>query len=492
MYEKKLNLWSESRRPRSEEEAHSNSESDAVDETTAVDDSDKLSWRSVFQQDYDRLLFSTPVRRLSDKTQVWPMDDNDGVRTRLTHSHEVANLARSLGSRIATHEPTLFDVDLNRVIQPILWAIGLAHDLGNPPFGHQGEAAMGRWFEDRNDWIFTKVSEASEDGFPDTVPLEQQLEFTKFDGNPQTLRLVTRLQTHAYGLGLDLSAATLAAMLKYPVSAKNRDKSKPAHKKVGYFETEREIVTWIRHETGLEEGQRHPLTWIMEACDDVAYSILDVDDVMKKGIASPEDILSQMGAEEKLKDQVCVAKIKKAFGRVDAAKHGVFVARDIKIGYMRAYLMEALLDEAANNFINNAQDIFSFKDSILPILEESDLCNFLKDVAKDHAFSNPEVLKSEAIGAQAISEIMSFFWASIENRETVCDIKSRRTTAASKYAWSLVSPNYIEEAARCINEGTPPQHIRYAEMRLLTDMISGMTDSFAMKLWGDIQALPKC
>lgn len=486
MSEKKPSLWSESRRPRPGEEAALGTEAPAI-----VDESDKLSWRSVFQQDYDRLLFSTPVRRLSDKTQVWPMDENDGVRTRLTHSHEVANLARSLGSRIATQEEGLFNADLHRTIQPILWAIGLAHDLGNPPFGHQGEAAMGRWFEDRAGWIFERVSEESSESFPEPIPVEQRLEFTKFDGNPQTLRLVTRLQTHAYGLGLDLSAATLAAMLKYPVSAKNRNKDVAAHKKVGYFETEREIVQWFREQTGLKEGQRHPLTWIMEACDDVAYSILDVDDVMKKGIASPEDILSQMFAEDGVKSHACVEKIKGAFRRVDAAKHGVFVARDIKIGYMRAYLMEALLDEAATRFVDKAGEIFSFSTSIMPLLEDSVLCNFLKSVAKDHAFSNPGVLKSEAIGAEAIKDIMSFFWASIRNRELNDDIKSRRTTAASKFAWSLVSPNYIEEAARCIKKETAPQSIRYVEMRLLTDMVSGMTDSFAMKLWNDIQALPK-
>ena len=95
-----------------------------------VEEVDPDNWRSRFQQDYDRLLFSTPVRRLSDKTQVWPMDENDGVRTRLTHSHEVANLARSIGSRIANKKPEIFgDVDLHRTIQPILSAIGLAHDL---------------------------------------------------------------------------------------------------------------------------------------------------------------------------------------------------------------------------------------------------------------------------------------------------------------------------------------------------------------------------
>ncbi len=115
-------LWSSARFPRSREDTKPTSKS--------VDDHDLLSWRSVFQQDFDRLLFSTPVRRLSDKTQVWPMDESDGVRTRLTHSHEVANLARSLGSRIASEDGQIFGANLHEVVQPILWASGLGHDLG--------------------------------------------------------------------------------------------------------------------------------------------------------------------------------------------------------------------------------------------------------------------------------------------------------------------------------------------------------------------------
>lgn len=478
-------LWSPSRRPRQREHAASSAENAA-----STNQDDLASWRSVFQQDYDRLLFSTPVRRLSDKTQVWPMDENDGVRTRLTHSHEVANLARSLGSRIATEGDNLFDANLYGTIQPILLAIGLAHDLGNPPFGHQGEAAIGRWFEERKGWIFDHIEDGG-DKFEPGLTDSQCLEFLKFDGNPQTLRLVTRLQTHAHGMGLDLSAATLAAMLKYPVSAKNRNAEIPAHKKIGYFETEKEIVDWIRSETGLSEKQRHPLTWIMEACDDIAYSILDVDDVMKKGIASPEDVLSQMHGNHKVSAHPAVEKIQAAFKRVDESGRGVFVARDVKIGYMRAYLMEALLKEAAERYIAESRAIMELKEDLQPLLEKSALCNFLKDIAKDHAFSSSSVLRSEAIGAEAINDILSFFWSAIRDREEIRDIKSRRSTAASKFAWSLVSPNYIEEAARCIRDDTSLQGIRYAEMRLLTDMVAGMTDTFAMKLWQDIKALPK-
>jgi len=124
------------------------------------------------------------------------MDENDGVRTRLTHSHEVANLARSIGTRAFMRMPEHFkinggDVSLDKTIQPILLAIGLGHDLGNPPFGHQGEAAIGRWFKHRKMWIFTRTDECGA-LLPQPVPEDLWPEFFEFDGNPQSLRLLTR------------------------------------------------------------------------------------------------------------------------------------------------------------------------------------------------------------------------------------------------------------------------------------------------------------
>ena len=215
--ERSKHIWSEKRWPRNSVEGAGNG--------SAV----KLGVRSVFQQDYDRLLFSTPVRRLADKTQVWPMDENDGVRTRLTHSHEVSNLARSIGTRAFKQAASVFlNVDLHDVVQPMLSAIGLCHDLGNPPFGHQGEKAIGSWFEKRKEWIFTHKSEDKAERCASAIPERLYDEFLKFDGNPQTLRLLTRLQTHQALVGLDLTAATLAASLKYAVSYENRDKTHPA------------------------------------------------------------------------------------------------------------------------------------------------------------------------------------------------------------------------------------------------------------------------
>ena len=274
------------------------------------------SHRSRIQQDYDRLLFSTPVRRLADKTQVWPMDPNDGVRTRLTHSHEVANLARSIGTRIYKASPVTFPgVDLHDVIQPMLLAIGLAHDLGNPPFGHQGESAIGAWFNARP-WIFSQIVENGA-GLPVAVPEALRNEFLKFDGNPQSLRLITQLQTSVADVGLGLTAATLAASLKYPVGSASLAEGHPIRKKIGYFESERQIVEWFRSETGLAEGQRHPLTWIMEACDDIAYSVLDVDDAMKKCVVSPDDVLSILSNARSIGDSAAVTTLRSRFDRAD-------------------------------------------------------------------------------------------------------------------------------------------------------------------------------
>jgi dGTPase len=125
-----------------------------------------------------------------------------------------------------------------------------------------------------------------------SLSLSPRIEFLDFDGNPQSLRLVSKLQTSVAHVGLDLTAATLAASLKYPVGAKNREPNNPVAKKFGYFESEQSLIRWIREKTGPDEGQRHPLTWIMEACDNIAYSVLDVDDAMKKGVISPDDIVS--------------------------------------------------------------------------------------------------------------------------------------------------------------------------------------------------------
>ena len=204
------------------------------------------------ERDYDRILFATPTRRLADKTQVFPLEKNDSVRTRLTHSHEVANLARSIGIRIAfDHAKDVFgpkheELQIQRTVPALLAAIGLSHDLGNPPFGHQGEVAIQSWF-----------AEMDQEG----GKLEGQIhaDFLEFDGNAQSFRLLTRLQTLNDDFGLNLTDATLTSLLKYPSFHNSKVN---AHEKWGVFESERKVAEEIWKYTGLAEEQRHPLTYV--------------------------------------------------------------------------------------------------------------------------------------------------------------------------------------------------------------------------------------
>jgi dGTPase len=421
------------------------------------------------------------------------MDANDSVRTRLTHSHEVANLARAIATRVAAASSgaAFGGQDLFRIVQPIVSAIGLSHDLGNPPFGHQGEVAIGSWFEARRSWIFSHEREG--DGANELehkVPDNLITEFINFDGNPQTLRVMTRLQTSHHHVGLDLTAGTLAASLKYPVHADARDKDRDHIKKAGYFESERDVVEWVRDQTGLEEGQRHPLTWIMEACDDIAYSVLDVDDLLKKGIISPDDVLTILKHTDGVRDLDSVAKLENKFIEVNDSPRRAEIRRDIKEQFVRAYMMKTLIDHAGDKFSHNADAIMGYKFET-PLMQDSALCDVMKDIAKKYAFANPAVLRSEAIGAAAIDGLMTIFWSAIQNRKKPEDLMSKRLEARDSYAFSLVSPNYLEAACReAQKSGGEGRVRRYHELRLLTDMISGMTDGFAINTWQKLNDVP--
>ncbi len=467
------NIWSEARLEPGREQS---------------DENDRLGHRTKFEQDFDRILFSTPVRRLSDKTQVFPLDTNDGVRTRLTHSHEVANIARSIGMKIHRLDSKVFDgAKINGTVLPILGAIGLAHDLGNPPFGHQGEAAIANWFDQNKDWIFDRKSKEGKANI-DPVSSNLRREFLKFDGNPQSLRLLTRLQTSYGKVGLDLTAATIIASIKYPIESRGEDDKNPILKKHGYFASEKPIVNWAREQTGIKEGQRHPLTWVMEAADDIAYSVLDVEDAMKKGILSPEDLLNILGCDDEIRESdVFSKKIQPKFLLADQSGRRPEIIRDIKIGYARSYLIGALINHASSFFIEKRGDIFGYKD-VEPIMDCSGLCEKLKEIARQYAFGNSEVLFEEAKGRKAIEKLLDYVWEAISDRKEPDDIMSKRLGAKSKFVFSLLSPNYLEEASTA-KDNVPvcAQTLRYRELRLLTDMISGMTDGFSIATYEKIQ-----
>jgi dGTPase len=394
------------------------------------------------------------VRRLADKTQVFPLEKNDSVRMRLTHSHEVANIARSIGRRVLRRKPSFFGPDktLHEAVPTILETVSLAHDLGNPPFGHQGEKAIQSWFKDHSKSVFVAVRPGNSGrGNSEGVPTAHRTDFTKFEGNAQALRLVTRLQNVAGSHGLDFTAASLAALMKYPVSSDRTTSKSAATKKHGFFASEKPVVDWIHEETGLREGQRHPLTWIMEASDDIAYSVLDIEDAIKKCLVSPEDALAYLRGRFSRSDLGGLTnELEDDFARAD--KGGTLSrVREIKASYLRTRLIDRLIAGATATYIGSRETILNCHHTA-PLLDsdtvETELCKALKKFALEHAYRSSSVLELELQGATVITDLMDRFWDAITNREQFVELNSRRNTPAAAYVYSLISDSYRWEFSR--------------------------------------------
>ncbi|HEB92522.1 MAG TPA: dNTP triphosphohydrolase [Gammaproteobacteria bacterium] len=434
--------------------------------------------RTEIERDYDRILFSTPVRRLADKTQVFPLERNDSVRTRLTHSYEVSNLARSLGVVLAFDDKIITDETLKpeRNLPAILAAIGLAHDLGNPPFGHQGEQAIQTWFKDNPGVL--------EDG---QLTEAMKQDFIKFEGNAQTLRLLTRLQLINDEYGLNLTYATLAALMKYPTASDKIDKNHVAKKKHGYFQSEKEIVADIWAKTGLSEGVRHPLTYVMEACDDIAYAVVDAEDAVKKGLVSFSDLISYLEHHGNGDDAVKVVYEKACCKHKKHRKTVLSPAElnDISMQMFRVYAIGEMVRDVRDAYRDQKDKIMAgnLKPDLLTESRSSKLCELLKKFDKEHAYVHRSVLEVELTGYNTIRGLMNFLWEAIHQRKEPENLGLRRSTPFAAYAYNRISENY----RRIFENDSNPLPVRYKELQLLTDMISGMTDSFALSLYDELK-----
>lgn len=424
--------------------------------------------RTEFERDYDRILFATPTRRLADKTQVFPMEENDSVRTRLTHSHEVSNLARSIGVRLAfEHSEQVFGQDheklqVKRNVPSLLAAVGLAHDLGNPPFGHQGEIAIQQWFDEN---------------YSDQ---NIEIDFHEFDGNAQTFRLLTRLQVLNDQFGLNLSLGTLAALIKYPSVYGSTNKG--GFKKFGIFKSEAQIIQEVWEHTGLSEGVRHPLAYVMEACDDIAYSIIDAEDTIKKGYASFYDLMDYLDSYEG-KDNAIVRVVKTARDKNTEFKTAQLSSRelnDISMQMFRVKAITEMVEAATNVFVENIGKIMNR--SIKPGFELiknsqcAQLCKAVKEFDYRYGFQHKDVLRLELQGNNYIKEMMTILWRGISQN-------GDSNYPYERYVFGEISENY-----RRVYKDSSPESA-YAKHQLLCDTISGMTESYLIKKYDEFRSL---
>jgi dGTPase len=321
--------------------------------------------RSPFQKDFDRIVFSSAFRRLQDKTQVHPRPGNDYVRTRLTHSLEVASVGRSLGAaagQVVSGRRRL-PRDLGAAeFGHIVSAACLAHDIGNPPFGHRGEALIQDWFA---------TSARGRAAISGLTP-GQQLDFLHFEGNAQGFRILTRLQNWTEDGGMRLTAAVLGAFTKYPrlSDAASPDGSAPAGtRKFGVMQAEARTFRDLAQETGLPEdnpGQwrRHPLAWLVEAADDICYSIVDLEDGFKLG---------------KLPFETVEALLRPIAG--DGRRYREISEPGRRVGYLRAKAIGRLVDQAVTAFLDMEPDMLDGRAGP-PLLEVMPAHHLVDEIAR--------------------------------------------------------------------------------------------------------------
>lgn len=443
--------------------------------------------RTAHERDFDRVVFCTPVRRLKDKTQVFPLDMHDGVRTRLTHSMEVSNLSRSMGTAIASRIAALSEIkDSQRNVPALLATIALTHDLGNPPFGHQGEEAIRTWVADNEACISAQSNDRKFDA-------ELFRDFLYFEGNAQGFRILTRLQHQDHNSGLRLTASTLRAFMKYPWSS-SQVGCGTGPKKFGFFQSEKEIFDWASDQTGC--SRRHPLSYLMEICDDIAYSTLDIEDAVKKELVSVEELASFLGSSDDYKDDRRVKELLEQY-RSDRSwldsltmpgDDGKVVQisskeiRDSQVDLIRSYAIGLMVSDAIEKFIEleASGELYDLPKGIDEVFASAKLMKGLKQFAKLRVYRHPSVLKAELEGHRIIPRLMTAFWKAIVSKDKGLASK------ADEYVLSLMSPNYIRVYRQSEKLSLP---LWYRQVQLVCDQACGMTDSYALRTHANLREL---
>ena len=417
--------------------------------------------RSAFEQDYDRIIFSHPFRKLQDKTQVHPLPELDFVHTRLTHSLEVSSVGRSLGKRVGEVILQRHD-ELNKKFSlfdfgAIVAAAALAHDIGNPPFGHAGEDAISDFFLHHPQGL----------SFKDKVNEAEWNDLIKFEGNAQGFRLLTKNQ-----YGLKLTFATLGAFTKYPCPAlfPQRDKSKRSQKKYGFFQTEKEIFKEVAHQLGVNEkteyvSLRHPLAFLVEAADDICYSIIDMEDGCSLGLVSYE--------EAKVLFEGILTKSKSKLGKLDH-----LTSQQEKIGYLRALAIGDLMDECSSLFLEKETDILSgkFDQALADHCPSKDALKEIINVSRSKIYQARQVVEIEAAGHEVLPGLLEEF--------TKAGNYLMQNTKSRKYQnLQLLLPKEVQ-----LDISVQPENV-YLMLRNVIDFVSGLTDRHALSLYRKIKGI---
>ncbi|AJY48297.1 dGTP triphosphohydrolase [Martelella endophytica] len=418
--------------------------------------------RPAYDQDADRISFSAPFRRLANKTQVHPLYDNDHIHHRLIHSVETASVGRSLGLDVGwwLEQEGKVEKGGQAAVAGLVHAACLAHDIGNPPFGHSGEDAIGAWFAekfDRGEGLFSD----HEGCFA--------AEFEAFEGNAQGFRILNSLEMNRRG-GMRLTHGTLGAFIKYPVTAATRNTlgaRESGLKKFGVFETERSALEEVASRTGMIAGdqsgtwwRRHPLVFLVEAADDICYNILDLEDAFTARDLAYGDVAPLLSE---------VAGFSPREDRGDTAEEKIALLRAVAIG--RAF------ESCSAAFAANHDTIMEgrFRGGLI---EASALAGPFAEIgrlASERIFTSPRKTELEVMGRNLVHRVLDGVLPVFEALEAAEWDESRLT-------------GYPSQLRRALGIDLRTAKDRYGALHTLADYVSGMTDRYAVKVAGIIRA----
>ena len=353
-----------------------------------------------FEVDYDRIIFSSEFRSLQDKTQVVPFSQGDFVHTRLTHSLETSVVGRSLGRKVGVEILKKYPDLKNKLgfqsndFGAIVASASLAHDIGNPPFGHSGEKSIGQYF-----------SSGPGKKFKDILNKKEFQDLCDFEGNANGFKILTQSRPGRGG-GLRLSYATLGTFVKYPKeSLPVKPSSNISDKKYGFFQNEKNTYVDIANELGLlkDDGgyNRHPLTFLVEAADDICYTIIDFEDGINLGLVQEDYALEYL--INLVRDSINTEKYNTLNNTID------------RVSYLRALSINTLINEAVQIFIENEDDILSGNFNV-SLLKKSKYKPQITDIIKisiEKIYESKEVIEKEVAGYNIINKLLDTFISSV-------------------------------------------------------------------------------
>lgn len=449
-----------------------------------------------FEKDYNRIVSSAAFRRLQDKTQVFPLDKSDFVRTRLTHSIEVSTVARQLGIMVTQnttqYRPDEFGEEEAKAVPSVLLCAGLLHDLGNPPFGHFGETTIGDWFKENLDRISYKGRSAR-----DWLQGQKTSDLEHFEGNAQALRILLKSR---FNSEINLSFAVIGALVKYPNSSLDFDPDHPDIKKhkLGFYAQEESAFREISQALGMAGPGgaicRHPLTYLLEAADDISYATADLEDAFKKKLFSLDDFIAfyedsydhnrivPHSSPEYYTSELIQQLAERRRQQADAG--GARIFKDW-LSDVRRWLMYVV----AYRFSSSYQDIMSgqYEHDLFWETNHSVTIKILKDAMKKFVFQTAGILKLE-LSAQTI---LSFLLEKFVHAVLYYDYEDERQgyvpSKADKKYISIFSENYIQDYGH--SRTGDEAYDLYLRLLMVTDYISGMTDSYARTLYRELSGI---